>query len=64
MSGVSESIARVIAQADTCSLKRLAWAYGCAKKGSDMERQLEALLRQRCVSEASESDLADALPWK
>lgn len=29
------------------SLKRVAWAYGCAKKGSDDERKLLALLLER-----------------
>ncbi len=31
----------------TASLKRLARAYGCARKGSDQERQLLAALVQR-----------------
>ena len=29
---------------ENVSLKRVAWAFGCAKKGSDEERQLLALL--------------------
>ena len=29
------------------SLKRIAWAYGCAKKGSDEERALLAVLVER-----------------
>lgn len=29
------------------SLKKLAWAYGCAKKGSDEEKRLERLLIER-----------------
>ncbi len=29
------------------SLKRIAWAYGCAKKGSDEERQLRELLVEK-----------------
>lgn len=30
------------------TLKRLAWAYGCAKAGSEDERKLEEELRARC----------------
>lgn len=28
-------------------LKRIAWVYGCAPKGSDDERELEALLMRK-----------------
>lgn len=28
---------------DKASLKRLVWAYGCAKTGSDEERKLEVM---------------------
>ena len=47
MNAIQRSIADVLANSDRCSLKRLAWAYGCAAKGSDLERQLEAALRIR-----------------
>jgi len=43
--------ARAVVAADAASLKRLAWAYGCARKGSDEERQLEILLRDRIAAE-------------
>lgn len=33
------------------SLKRLAWAYGCSKAGSDRERNLARLLRRRVKDE-------------
>jgi len=44
------AIARTIANAETSSLKRLAWAFGCARKGSDEERQLEVLLTERVLA--------------
>lgn len=33
------------------SLKRIAWAYGCAKKGSAEETLLENLLRLKVAAE-------------
>ncbi len=43
MNGKAPILATLMAQDP--SLKRLAWAYGCAKKDSEEERQLrEALL--------------------
>lgn len=50
---VQASISRTIADADNVSLKRLAWAYGCAPKGSSEEKQLEELLRNRVLRDAS-----------
>jgi hypothetical protein len=50
-SPLSSTLAAVIADAHKCSLKRLAWAYGCSPKGSNEERQLEYLLRQRVTGE-------------
>lgn len=38
------AVAQTILNGDKASLKRLAWAYGCAKKDSDEERQLRELL--------------------
>lgn len=38
--------------AASSSLKRLAWAFGCSRKGSPEEQQLEQLLRQRITGEA------------
>ena len=38
---------------NTASIKRLAWAYGCAKKGSDEEKQLLAVLVARIQGEQS-----------
>ena len=51
---VQQSIARTIVDAETCSLKRLAWAYGCAPKGSSEEKQLEMLLLGRAEPELNE----------
>src|SRR5258705_12366704 len=48
------SISHTIVDAETCSLKRLAWAYGCAPKGSPEERQLGALLLERVSAELVE----------
>ena len=36
---------------ETVSLKRLAWAFGCARRGSDVERLLEQALRDRIATE-------------
>lgn len=51
---VSQGISRTIIDADKCSLKRLAWAYGCAPKGSNEEVQLEMLLLRRAASDLNE----------
>jgi len=61
MNAIRRSIADVLANSDRCSLKRLAWAYGCAAKGSDLERQLEAALRKRCADDAAMAEI-DADP--
>jgi hypothetical protein len=44
------AVSTTIINAATCSLKRLAWAYGCAPKGSDEERQLEQILVARIAT--------------
>lgn len=46
------AVSRTIVSAQTASLKRLAWAYGCAKKGSDEERQLRELLVSKALEES------------
>lgn len=48
------AIRSTIANADTCSLKRLAWAYGCSPKGSSEEGQLGQLLLDRVSAELVE----------
>lgn len=42
-----------IAVGINASLKRIAWAFGCAKKGSDEERQLRELLLRKLRSPTS-----------
>lgn len=46
------AVTQIIINAETSSLKRIAWAYGCSKKDSDEERQLHALLVEKVRSEA------------
>lgn len=42
---MTDTQASILENPDGASLKRIAWAYGCARKGSDEERaMLEALL--------------------
>jgi hypothetical protein len=41
----------LIGEADRWPLKRLAWAYGCAPRGSRAETELGELLMARIVSE-------------
>lgn len=45
--------ANVISNPDSASLKRIAWAYGCSKKGSDEERVLGVILLDRAAREAA-----------
>lgn len=47
VSGLNAAIANVFVNPDGASIKKLAWAYGCAKRGSDEERQLLELLVAR-----------------
>jgi hypothetical protein len=35
----------------TATLKRVAWAYGCARKGSPEEKQLRELLLEKLAEE-------------
>lgn len=44
--------AHVLLDPKSSSLKRIAWAFGCARKGSDEERQLEAVLRAKLAEVA------------
>ncbi len=48
------------------SLKRAAWAYGCAKKGSEEERLLLALLLDVAARETREKPVPgrDCPPWE
>lgn len=44
---LTRTLANVLVHPEQASLKRIAWAYGCAKKGSDEEAKLEKLLIER-----------------
>jgi len=46
------TVASILTNPDAASLKRIAWAYGCAPKGSDEERQLRTLLLEKLKHEA------------
>jgi hypothetical protein len=52
------TVARVLQNPTAASLKRIAWAYGCSKKGSDEERLLLAILLDRTAREVA-ATLAD-----
>ena len=52
MSTLDRTIAKTIIDPGS-SLKRLAWAYGCSKKGSDEERQLRGLLLAKLATESA-----------
>lgn len=39
--------AGILSNPDAASTKRIAWAFGCAKKDSDEERALYRVLRER-----------------
>jgi len=45
-------------ETDEWSLKRLAWAYGCAPKGSDEEEGLRLGLMRRCLRESGLDEAA------
>lgn len=49
----SRGLSKLLELGTEASLKRIAWAYGCARKDSDEERWLEALLRAK-LSETSD----------
>lgn len=44
---VQRATASILIDPDTASTKRIAWAFGCAKKGSDEELALFRILRER-----------------
>lgn len=41
----------VLDDPDSCTLKRAAWAYGCAAKGSEVEAKLLAILIRKVDAE-------------
>lgn len=44
---LGRTLANIVLHPDQASLKRIAWAYGCSKKGSEEERQLHEILAAR-----------------
>lgn len=42
--GLRTVTAQILLSPGDCSLKRIAWAYGCSPRDSDEERQLRDLL--------------------
>jgi hypothetical protein len=56
MSITQDAIARTIDNLDGHSLKRIAWAFGCSRKGSSEEAALEqALLRRAAETRRTEA---------
>lgn len=51
----------VLTNPDAASLKRIAWAFGCAKKGSDEEARLHEILVERVRREDQERRIAPLL---
>lgn len=50
---MSSPVASTLRNWETVSLKKLAWAYGCAKTGSDEEREPGKMLRERILGEGT-----------
>lgn len=46
--------AGILTNPDAHSVKRIAWAFGCARKGSDEEAALYRVLRERFAKMAAE----------
>lgn len=50
MQSATRAAAGIIADPGSGSIKRLAWAFGCAKKGSDEEVELYRILVERMAA--------------
>lgn len=48
---LDRTVKSIIENPDGCSLKRIAWAFGCSRKGSEEERKLEEIIKSRIASE-------------
>ena len=57
---VTTNAFHILVDPATASTKRIAWAFGCAKKDSDEERQLFLILRDRFATLARERAAHDA----
>lgn len=44
---MNENLQSLLASLEGASLKRIAWAFGCAKAGGDVEHALYVMLRER-----------------
>lgn len=51
-SSLTRTLASILADPTQASTKRLAWAYGYARKGSPEEAQLATILRDRILDES------------
>lgn len=56
ISVASKSVAAIFTDPDSVSTKRLAWAFGCAKKDSDEEIALYKALRERFAKLIAEAE--------
>ena len=54
--GASRQVADILINPDGASVKRIAWAFGCAKKDSDEECALYRVLRERMERVIAERD--------
>ena len=52
--GVERQVAGILIDPDGASIKRIAWAFGCAKKDSDEETALYRVLRDRMAKVLAE----------
>lgn len=54
MNATSKGIANLLCNPDGATMKRIAWAFGCARKDSDEEAALYKILRERFETIISE----------
>ena len=52
----SRGVAKILIDPDSASTKRIAWAFGCAKKDSDEEAALYKLLCDRVAKLRAERE--------
>jgi hypothetical protein len=50
---VQAAAQNIFSDPDAASLKRVAWAYGCIRAGSDDEARLLGLLRQKLAAQGA-----------
>ena len=59
---MNENLSSLLASLEGASLKRIAWAFGCAKAGGDVEHALYVMLRDRFAKVIAERDEVEAMP--